>query len=106
MLSLAADASDDDAVAFVSFRVNGIEVGASASAPFTAQWDTSALPDGDVTVTATAVDRSGNRAESPGVSVHLSNQGPMPLPRPAPWCAPQDARRPGCDPGDGPPERH
>ena len=75
VLSLAADASDDDAVAFVSFRVNGIEVGASASAPFTAQWDTSALPDGDVTVTATAVDRSGNRAESPGVSVHLSNQG-------------------------------
>ena len=62
-------ASDDDAISYVQFAVDAQLVATTSSAPREVTLDSSALPDGPATITATAVDRTGNAATSDPVTV-------------------------------------
>ena len=78
-VTLSATASDNVAVARVDFLVGGVVVATDISAPYTYAWDSTGTPNGSVTVTATAVDTSGNPA-SDSHSVTVSNgtgSGPL-----------------------------
>jgi uncharacterized protein (TIGR03118 family) len=56
------------AIASVSFFVNGTTlIGTVHAAPFSVQWDTTAVPAGGVTLTAVATDADGNVGTSPAV---------------------------------------
>jgi Bacterial Ig domain/Calcineurin-like phosphoesterase len=74
---LAASASDDVGVASVEFMVDGASVGVDATSPYAASWDTSALADGSQhSITAVALDTSGNPATSGEVTVTVDNTAP------------------------------
>ncbi len=72
---LSANASDNVALARVDFLVDGNVVATASKPPYTADWISSAVPDGVHTISARAVDTSGNVAESP-VSVNVDNTPP------------------------------
>jgi hypothetical protein len=78
-VQLRADALDEGSVAGVRFEVDSNPVGVEdMTAPYTADWDTSALANGSVhAVTAIATDAAGNSATSAAVSVTVDN-GPPP----------------------------
>lgn len=60
---IVAEARDDVGVARVEFRVGDLLVHTAYTAPYQFNWDTRQVADGNtMTVTATAVDRSGNTA--------------------------------------------
>ena len=73
-VAITADAADDCGVRVVEFAVDGQPVGESAAPPFGATWSASA---GEHTLTATAVDVAGNRAEA-SVSVTVDEGAPPP----------------------------
>lgn len=73
VVTLTADASDDDAVNEVLFDVNGTEVGAENTAPYQVSWDSGNVLDGTYTITATAVDRSGNGTQSAPIHLTVNN---------------------------------
>jgi len=71
-ITIAADASDDFGVTQVAFAVGGGSVGTdtNGSDGWSVEWDTTSVPDGDYTITATAMDTaSKTRADSVGVTV-------------------------------------
>ncbi len=73
-VTLSANASDDQAIAGVQFRVDGSTVGAEdTSAPFTAAWNTMTAAAGAHVVTAVARDGAGNVTTSSAVSVQVAN---------------------------------
>lgn len=73
-VTLAAEASDDTAVAAVQFRVDGLNLGSEDTAPpFTLPWNTLKIADGTHTLTAVARDTAGNTAESAPVTVTVVN---------------------------------
>ncbi len=63
-VSLAASASDNVGVSKVEFYRGGTLIGTTASSPYTASWDTSAMPNGSYTVSAEAYDAAGNATTS------------------------------------------
>ena len=69
---VTATASDNVGVTNVQFSVDGTSVGSSASAPYSATWNTASLPNGSHQVTATASDAAGNTA-SQSATVTVSN---------------------------------
>jgi hypothetical protein len=74
---LAANASDNVAVASVQFFVDGQKVGSPVtSAPYAISWDTTTVSSGAHTVSAQATDTSGNTAKSAAVSVTVQNPPP------------------------------
>jgi hypothetical protein len=77
---LAAAAADDVGVDRVEFLADGQPVGVDGTAPYTATLDTRALADGDVTLTARAVDGAGNAATSAGHVVTIRNAVEPPPP--------------------------
>lgn len=60
-VTCGAEASDDDAISYVQFAVDAQLVATTSSAPWEVTLDSSTLPDGPATITATAVDRTGER---------------------------------------------
>lgn len=71
---LAANATDNVAVAGVQFLLNGISIGPELTAyPHGFNWDTTTVSDGGYTLTAVARDWAGNAATSPAVSVNVKN---------------------------------
>lgn len=62
VVQLAADASDNRAVAKVDFAVDGTTLGSDSSAPYTHPWDTATYANGPHTVRAVAFDAAGNTA--------------------------------------------
>lgn len=68
-VTCGAEASDDDAISYVQFAVDAQLVATTSSAPWEVTLDSSALPNGPATITATAVDRTGNAATSDPVTV-------------------------------------
>jgi hypothetical protein len=75
-VTVTADASDNTqgGVAGVQFKLNGVNVGSEDStAPYSVQWNTSAVPNGSYSLTATARDNAGNTATSGIVTVTVSN---------------------------------
>lgn len=75
-VSLSADASDSSGVQKVEFYYDFFElIGTDTSAPFTINWDTSAVPSGEHTLHAIATDMAGNRQAS-SISVTVDNVAP------------------------------
>jgi hypothetical protein len=75
-VTVSATASDDKGVDHVDFRVGTNLVGTDTSSPYTISWDTTNLPDGAATLTAVAVDTSGNETTSAARTVTVDNTGP------------------------------
>lgn len=71
--ALAATANDNVAVDHVNFFVDGAFVGVSNSAPFTVQWDSTTVGDGQHSLTAQAYDSAGNFTTSSAISVTVTN---------------------------------
>ena len=73
-VTVAAAATDNQAVAGVAFRVDGSTIGAEdVSAPYSVAWSTLGVADGSHTLTAVARDTSGNTTTSGIVQVSVSN---------------------------------
>ncbi len=75
----SADATDDEGVQSVQFRVNGSPVGSPDSeAPYQISWDSTQVADGSYTITAAATDTSANSNTSAGVTVTVKNTPEVP----------------------------
>jgi hypothetical protein len=80
-VTLNATAADDDAVAGVQFKVDGADVGSpDTTAPYSVQWDSFSVPNGDHDITAVARDRSANLQTSAAVRVRVENAAAPPDP--------------------------
>jgi hypothetical protein len=76
-VTIAAAASDDQAVAGVRFRIDGVDVGnEDTTSPYSYSWDTRTVPNGTHVLTAVARDASNNLTTSSPVSVTISNTTP------------------------------
>jgi hypothetical protein len=76
---LAATASDDHGVSVVDFSVDGARVGSDTdpAGGFTWTWDSTSVPDGSHTITATATDSIGQRSsDSRSVTVDNADDPP------------------------------
>jgi len=71
-ITLAANASDNDAISSVQFRVDGTVLGTVSSAPFQMSWDTTTIANGGHTIYAIATDRVGNQRTTQ-VSINVAN---------------------------------
>lgn len=78
-VAVRASASDDVGVAGVQFFVDGAPVGAEdTTAPYEVAWETTAVADGEHTLTARARDAAGNIGTSAPVTATVSNGAPPP----------------------------
>lgn len=71
-VSFAATASDDVAVASVTFLVDGVTVGEATSEPWSFEWDPTGTANGPYMIAAVARDAAGNES-SAGASVVLDH---------------------------------
>ena len=78
-VALAADASDNQGVVAVRFLVGNVLIGSDASAPYSIDWDTTTVANGQVTLTAEADDDAGNTGVSADVVVTVQNAAPVTL---------------------------
>jgi hypothetical protein len=78
-VTMAATASDNEAVAGVQFKVdtNTLVGSEDTSSPFTTTWDSTSVADGSHTVIAVARDTTNNRATSSPVSIVVDNTAPV-----------------------------
>ena len=73
-VTVSATASDNIGVAGVQFKLNGNNLGPEDTAkPFSLSWDTTTVPNGPSTLTATARDIAGNTTTAAPVAVTISN---------------------------------
>ncbi len=73
---LGALASDNQAVASVRFRIDGVDIGSpDTNAPFNFDWNSTTAANGSHAVTAVATDASGNQATSSAVIFSVNNTG-------------------------------
>ena len=76
-VTISATAEDDTAIDHVDFLVNDVVVGSdSTNFPYSTSWDSTSLADGPATITAIAVDTSGNRTTSASRTVTVDNTAP------------------------------
>ncbi len=69
-VAIAVSASDASGISKVDFMVDGVLLSTDTTAPYSATWNTTGLPDNSVhTLTARAYDNAGNTAVSSAVSV-------------------------------------
>lgn len=77
MVTVTVTTSDNVAVAGVQFKIDGANAGAEiALPPFSFAWDSTALPNGNHTLTAVARDAAGNTTPSAPVNVTVNNVAP------------------------------
>ena|GEM_PF-2013204 len=75
-VTLSATASDNVGVSSVQFKLDGSNIGsADTTSPYSTTWDSTTVPNGTHTITATARDAAGNTTTSSSVSVAVSNTG-------------------------------
>ncbi|MGH9641355.1 MAG: TIGR03118 family protein [Terriglobales bacterium] len=72
-VTLSASATDTVAIAKVEFWANATLVGTATTTPYTVLWDTTAWPNGVVTLTAHAWDANGNVGASAATTATISN---------------------------------
>jgi hypothetical protein len=72
-LSATVDAPDGVTVTSVEFLVDGASVGTANADPFTVDWDSSTVSDGDHTVTARATDDTDRVVTSDPVTITVTN---------------------------------
>jgi hypothetical protein len=70
---LTADAAADGGIKSVEFLVDGTVVGTVNTAPYTFDWDTSAVTDGDHSVTARVTDNSSDVVTSAATTYTVTN---------------------------------
>ena len=75
-ITVSANASDNVAVAGVQFQLDGVNIGAALSPPYSLSWNTTGASNGRHTLTAIARDTSNNTATSLPITVTVSNVGP------------------------------
>ncbi len=76
-IQLSATASDNSgSVSRVDFRQNGVLLGSDGVAPFGLPWDTTGVPDGTKSLTATAIDAAGNSTSSAESVITVDNTAP------------------------------
>lgn len=73
---LTANASDNGQVTEVDFLVDGKVVGTSGASPYSFDWNTNSVTDGQHNLTARAYDAKGNSATSGSVTVTVDNTAP------------------------------
>ena len=74
LVNLAANASDNVAVASVQFQLDGVNLGPLVTAaPYKYSWDSSTAANGGHSLTAIAKDPSGNKTTSAAVAVTVNN---------------------------------
>jgi lysophospholipase L1-like esterase len=77
-VSLSASASDNVAVAGVTFKVNGVTIGSEDTAsPYLISWDSTATSSGSKSIVAVARDTSNNYATSSSITVTVDNSVPV-----------------------------
>jgi hypothetical protein len=74
-LALQASASDNVGVSSVSFSVDGVQKGNDATSPFSLTWDSTSVPNGAHTLSATASDAAGNSSTA---SITVTVNNPLP----------------------------
>jgi hypothetical protein len=80
-ITVSANASDNVGVAGVQFKLDGVNLGAEATAaPYSASWNSTLASNGSHTLTAVARDAAGNTATSAAVTVTVSNTASPPTP--------------------------
>lgn len=72
--TVAASATDDNAVSSVEFKSGETVLGVDATEPYAIEWDTTRLINSTQTLIATATDTSGNTTASTPIQVNLVNQ--------------------------------
>jgi hypothetical protein len=76
-VTVAAQAASSEGIASVSFYVDGTAIGTPLTAPpYLTTWDTETSTAGQHTLTATAIDVTGNSGTSPPVTVTVDNSHP------------------------------
>jgi hypothetical protein len=78
-VTLNADASDNQGVVEVRFLANGVLIDSDTTAPYSIDWDTATVANGQVTLTAEAEDDAGNIGVSADVIVTVENAMPVTL---------------------------
>jgi chitodextrinase len=78
-VTVTANASDNVAVSYVNFRVDGSFVSKDATSPYEYVWDTTAVTDGSHTLDARAFDAAGNSTLSDPVTVTVANPPSTPI---------------------------
>ena len=81
-VTVTADADDNVGITEVSFFAADTEIGTATSAPFSFEWDTTTVDNGDFALTARASDEFGNVTTSATVAVTVNNVAPPPPPPP------------------------
>ncbi|MGD0375196.1 MAG: Ig-like domain-containing protein [Streptosporangiaceae bacterium] len=72
-VTFTANASSQVGIAKVDFLVDGVVVATATAAPYTANWDSSTVGDGPVTLTARATDTAGNQTTTAAQAATVSN---------------------------------
>ena len=72
-VTVSADAQSDISIASVELFANNASLGVLTTPPYSVQWDTTTVADGNVTLTATATDVDGNVGTSPDLVVTVAN---------------------------------
>ncbi|MBL8632514.1 MAG: M4 family metallopeptidase [Myxococcales bacterium] len=74
-VAVSANASDNIGVASVDFYAGTALIGSDTTAPYSVNWNTTAVANGTYSITAKAKDGAGNVGTSTSVSVTVSNSG-------------------------------
>jgi uncharacterized protein (TIGR03118 family) len=75
-VALSATVKDSLSVAKVEFFAGTTSLGVAAAAPYTVSWNTTTVPDGSVSLKATATDADGNVGSSAVSMVTVANTAP------------------------------
>jgi uncharacterized protein (TIGR03118 family) len=78
-VTLSATVKDSLSVAKVEFFAGSTSLGVAAAAPYTVSWNTTTVPDGSVSLKATATDADGNVGSSAVNMVTVANTAPAPV---------------------------
>jgi hypothetical protein len=72
LVAVNVSASDNVGVSKVNLLVNGVQLASDTTSPYGFSWDSTKVPNGNVTLTAYAYDAAGNAASS-SISVKVAN---------------------------------
>ena len=78
-VALSATVQDPISIAKVQFFANSTSIGTATTAPYSVNWDTTTVADGQVSITATATDVDGNVGSSAASTVTVANNAPAPV---------------------------
>ncbi len=79
-IALHADATDNVAVDYVRISIDDVEVHTAFDAPFTFDWDSTTVPDGEHTISFEAFDTSGNSNLASSTHTVINDFSAVPLP--------------------------